>query len=342
MRALFLYKKLSIFLVCFILLSSYKRIEIVSNFMSNPNDQNLIDSFLKKSKTILKEKDIELQASDLLHDLTDRDILFTIVWNSSSAYGKKPIKAKRLPKDKAILFIWEPPTILPDAYKKRNLKYFKKIYTFNDSLVDGKKFFKFYYPVLHYMQDNIVDFEDKKLLVFVFSNKQAAYIDKRDLYPERKALIEFFENKPPGEFECYGSGWEKFGYKNYKGSTPDKIATLKNFRFTVAYENTKDLPGYITEKIFDAFEAGSIPIYWGASNVTDFIPASCFIDRRKFSSNEELYRFLKQMDKDTYNQYLDNIRGYLKSDKAALFSLDKFQEIFLEAVDLPLQNFKSL
>ncbi len=342
MSAFFSYKKLSIFFLCSLLLCSYKRIEIVSNITSDPNDQSLIDGFLKKSKTILKENDIELLASDLLHDLTDKDILFTIVWNSSSACGKKPIKAKRLPKEKAILFIWEPPTILPDAYKRRNLKHFKKIYTFNDSLVDGKIFFKFCYPVLHPMREDIVNFEDKKLLGFVFSNKTAACLDTRDLYPERKILIEFFENKPSGEFECYGNGWKEFGYKNYKGSSPDKIATLKNFRFTVAYENTKDLPGYITEKIFDAFEAGSVPIYWGACNVTDFIPASCFIDRRKFSSNEELYQFLKQMDKETYNQYLDNIRAYLKSDKAALFSLEKFQETFLEAVDLPLQNLKRL
>lgn len=38
--------------------------------------------------------------------------------------------------------------------------------------------------------------------------------------------------------------------------------------------------GYITEKIFDCFFPGVIPIYWGAENVTDYIPQDTFIDRR--------------------------------------------------------------
>ena len=47
----------------------------------------------------------------------------------------------------------------------------------------------------------------------------------------------------------------------------------------------------VSEKIFDCFAAGNVPIYWGASNVTDYIPEDCFIDMRSFSSFEELYQF---------------------------------------------------
>lgn len=331
-------KLLSISFLFLLLFCSHKRIEIVSNFSSDPNDQSLIHIFLEKTAALLKKNEIEIITSDLHHDLTNKDILSVVVWNIPTARGKKPVKIKRIPKEKAILFIWEPPTTLPDLYREKTFKRFKKVYTFNDAFVDNKKFFKFYYPVLRPIREEIINFEDKKLLAFVFSNKSAVLLDNRDLYPERKALIDFFENKPTGEFECYGKGWEELGYKNYKGLTPDKIGTLKNFRFTVAYENTKDLPGYITEKIFDAFEAGTVPIYWGAPNITDFIPPNCFIDRRKFNSNEELYEFIKKMDKETYNQYLDNIRSYLKSDKAALFSLEKFQEIFLEATQLSVSE----
>ena len=34
--------------------------------------------------------------------------------------------------------------------------------------------------------------------------------------------------------------------------------------------------GYITEKIFDSFFAGVVPIYWGAENITDYVPKSLY------------------------------------------------------------------
>jgi hypothetical protein len=56
-----------------------------------------------------------------------------------------------------------------------------------------------------------------------------------------------------------------------------KIDYLGAFRFTVAAENVA-FPGYTTEKLVDAFLAGSVPIYWGDPMVgLDFNPAA-FID----------------------------------------------------------------
>ena len=61
------------------------------------------------------------------------------------------------------------------------------------------------------------------------------------------------------------------------------------------YENIKGLNGYITEKIFDAFVAGNVPIYWGASDINEYIPDNCFIDRRNFINHEQMYKFLINM-----------------------------------------------
>jgi hypothetical protein len=53
-----------------------------------------------------------------------------------------------------------------------------------------------------------------------------------------------------------------------------KIDYLRDFRFTLAAENGAH-PGYTTEKIVDAFLAGSVPIYWGDPLVDrDFNPAA--------------------------------------------------------------------
>lgn len=43
----------------------------------------------------------------------------------------------------------------------------------------------------------------------------------------------------------------------------DKELFLKNYRFNICFENSNK-NGYVTEKIFEAIVAGSIPIYWGS------------------------------------------------------------------------------
>jgi hypothetical protein len=91
-----------------------------------------------------------------------------------------------------------------------------------------------------------------------------------------------------------------------------KIPVLRQYRFNVAYENTGGLPGYLTEKIFDSFAACCVPIYWGDPDVAKSIPKACFIDRRDFSSNEELYQFLKQMKYPEYKQYTDAITAFVE------------------------------
>ena len=42
------------------------------------------------------------------------------------------------------------------------------------------------------------------------------------------------------------------------------------------------LERWITEKIFDCFYAGTIPVYLGAPDVARWLPPECFIDMRRF------------------------------------------------------------
>jgi hypothetical protein len=52
------------------------------------------------------------------------------------------------------------------------------------------------------------------------------------------------------------------------------------------------MKGYITEKIFDCFYAGTVPIYYGASDISDFIDPKSFIDYQNFSGLTDLKRFI--------------------------------------------------
>ncbi|KAL3789308.1 hypothetical protein ACHAW5_010210 [Stephanodiscus triporus] len=51
----------------------------------------------------------------------------------------------------------------------------------------------------------------------------------------------------------------------------DKLATIATHTFTLSFENSEE-EDYVTEKFFQAFEAGTIPVHLGAPNVDDFAP----------------------------------------------------------------------
>jgi hypothetical protein len=103
---------------------------------------------------------------------------------------------------------------------------------------------------------------------------------------------------------------------------------LLEYRFCLAYENSVE-PDYISEKLFDCFYAGCVPIYYGAPNITDYIPASTFIDKRNFSY-EELYRYLSAMPEKEYNGYLAAAEAYLQSPALRPFTPEGYTEIFVK------------
>ena len=92
------------------------------------------------------------------------------------------------------------------------------------------------------------------------------------------------------------------------------------------------IPGYITEKIFDCFFAGCVPVYWGAPNITEHIPQNCFIDRRKFKSHEELYSYIKNMPENEYQTIQMNIENYLFSEKAEPYRAETFANTIVEHI----------
>jgi len=75
-----------------------------------------------------------------------------------------------------------------------------------------------------------------------------------------------------------------------------------------------------------------VPIYWGATNITDYIPENCYIDRRQFNSEQELYDFLTHMTAEEYQKYIDSIQYYLQSTAAKLFSTIYFVDTMLKAI----------
>lgn len=58
---------------------------------------------------------------------------------------------------------------------------------------------------------------------------------------------------------------ELYGKKN-ENMFIVKRKWLENYKFNICFENSS-YPGYLTEKLFDAYNAGCIPIYWGDTSL---------------------------------------------------------------------------
>lgn len=240
--------------------------------------------------------------------------------------GRLPIHdLMKIPKEKRILYLHEPSSIFPMAYDRESHNLYAKIFTWNTGLVDNKKYFHFQSipRPSFYMIDNVTEFDKKKLCCLLANKKKSfhSHLDK-----DRIEAIDFFENLKTNEFDLYGRGEWSTLLTCYKGYIQDKIGTIKNYKFYLCYENTVNIPDYISEKIFDCFQAGTVPIYWGASNITDYIPKNCFIDRRDFVSMDVLYHYIKQMNHQEYDSYIQNIKKFLASDAIKEFSYDRFIE----------------
>jgi hypothetical protein len=245
-----------------------------------------------------------------------------------------------------ILILNEPPSVSADNWLPELHERFDIILTWNDDYVDNKKFFKFQCPQpVKWVTLRERKYSQKKLLVNISMNKVSRH--PRELYTERLKTIAYFDRHFPDDFSLYGVGWNRpktalekmvpFAakrYKTYKGEIRSKAAILNEYRFCLCYENIRDEPGWITEKMFDCMRSGCVPIYWGANNILEYVDADAFIDRRLFRTNADLALYLRSVREDEFNAYLRAIALYLESDRFKSFLSPAYVETILRVTGI--------
>ena len=262
--------------------------------------------------------------------------------------------------DKMYLIVNEPKAVLPPNHNPSFHSNFKRILTWNDELVDGHKYLKFFYMLpIRYGKKVILPrfpFSNKKLLCLISSNKHSSY--DKELYSERIRAIRFMEKFHPKEFDLYGFWWDlpiinngflndllinaaisKFWpklpsflrfkrYPSYRGTIDYKKDILPKYKFTISYENEFGAKGYTSEKILEAMLHGCVPVYLGDPDITKHIPKNCFIDKREYPTYESLYKKLSSIDENEHFTYLNNIEKFLNSENVYPFTIDSFIESF--------------
>lgn len=323
------------YLVCS---KSFKNNEIFNLESPHNRDNCLYPYFLLR-------KELQNNGSDIdTYDLFDKDLKEPYAFLFFDFPKNIEYFKKNHPNIDKFLFIYESPIKNKKNQILENYRYFKKVFTWNKDVVDNKKIFFLPYSQKISCPQEILDFKIKKLCSAIFGHKKDA--GELENYSERIRAIRWFEKNHPEDFDLYGAGWDRFYfsgklfplnrlsfltklfkpfYPSYKGLSSSKKETYKNYKFSLCYENVS-YKNYITEKIFDCFFAGCVPIYLGAPNIQDFIPRDTYIDRNEFKSTEELYSFIKNMDETTYNKYLSSIDKFLKGDSIYQFSAEYFSK----------------
>jgi alpha(1,3/1,4) fucosyltransferase len=80
-------------------------------------------------------------------------------------------------------------------------------------------------------------------------------------------------------------------------SKKDTQKFLSKCKFIIAYEN-QSFPGYITEKVFQAYDAGAIPLYYSDTDAVNDINKKSIVYSPNFTDEEDMLQYIKRIDQD--------------------------------------------
>jgi glycosyltransferase involved in cell wall biosynthesis len=114
------------------------------------------------------------------------------------------------------------------------------------------------------------------------------------------------------EIDCYGDTWKPhnnvINYKLTKNRFLDQEKTIDimvNYTFTLIIENCNG-ENYVSEKIYDAFVVGSIPLYYGNNSELIDIPKDMYIDLKKIKP-KQIKEYLNNLTENEIEIYRKNI-----------------------------------
>jgi len=259
-----------------------------------------------------------------------------------------------------VLTSLEPPVIAWELYYHlpRLSTLFPHVFLFSGGrprVAEKAKFHSLYFPQV---RQPVTESKKRKFLVSITSNKAIVrsftrWFDRprevsvkrelasrfyppigRDLYLERLRAVAHFAGRDG--FDVFGQGWgrrhpavpahlHEAVLRAYRGPVREKLEMLAQYRFALCFENSQ-FEGYVSEKIFDCFFAGTVPIYLGAPDITRYVPPSAFIDFRDFGSYRELEVFLDGLSEARTREYLEAAAAFLRSERYKPFTAECFAQ----------------
>jgi hypothetical protein len=207
------------------------------------------------------------------------------------------------------------------------------------------------------VRDDLWGRTERGFLAMVNANKLPRLYD-RELYTQRLHAVAYFHQF--GEIALFGKAWHGMPMRVGRtwvpatlrrlqgklwpywqrvrpnplyvaaaaathGPVDSKLEALSRYQFALCFENMV-LRGWMTEKLFDCLCAGTVPVYWGATDVEEWVDPACFIDMRSLGTFEELRRFLKAVSPEQLTRYREAGRDFLASRRFDRFRIAAWVE----------------
>jgi len=178
--------------------------------------------------------------------------------------------------------------------------------------IDHPKYVRFPYWIIRHLRysDTI---EDIKRIIDFWNcqrgigkkTKTCAFVCRNDYFGDRAILADLVEKvvpiNYPSQFRHNDDDLFSEKFQN------NKIDYLRQFKFNLCPENSNS-EGYVTEKLFDAFSAGCIPIYWGSNNTPEpgIINPDAIIFLSLNGDNTEALKKIKLLNENeaAYNEFI--------------------------------------
>jgi hypothetical protein len=225
------------------------------------------------------------------------------------------------PKPKLFFTLEPSPCMTPETITNMQSERVRPfLYLYNEPNINKRMF----YPCLAYHKEGII--KDLERTLTEKRSKLCCIINRYSEHPGLNLLQQrmLFVKAMGNDIDIYGAepwgGPNKWtAFPNYRGTADNKQRTLRDYNFVIAFENS-EYPGYITEKIIDAFKAGTVPLYWGGGAfLKETIPSDCYIDCRN-REPEEVYLLIKNMTQEDIVSFRKAALKFLKSDTADRFT----------------------
>ena len=336
---------------------------------TNPTGGDDLQAPWRHLKATLEAQGFVVHTSDFLDELpADVHKLFFAI----SGLGEYDALARRADVTMSGYMALECPVVEPKIYRRlpRVARTFKRVLNWSDtpSLLRYTRkpveVERFLWPQSYDRVHPQWHQRDRGFLVMINSNKLPRLFNDSELYTARLRAVEYFDRF--GEVDLYGPNWGKrpnrvgktwlpftavrilrvlwnarqrvlpdrlhsAARRAHRGIAQSKADTLAKYDFALCFEN-QIMRGWMTEKMFDCFFAGTVPVYWGAPDVTDHVPAEAFVDMRRFRDFAELRAHLKAMPRAEIERHREAGRAFVESERFAPFRMETFSRMFSQIV----------
>ncbi len=122
-------------------------------------------------------------------------------------------------------------------------------------------------------------------------------------------------------------------FNNVGGRVPNKYEFQRSCKFSIAFENSSH-PGYLTEKLSDAFRSDTIPLYWGDPLANKFFNADAFLHQDNFRDVDALVERVIELDQND-ELYLKMLRqpAYVGGEMPSQFRRENVLKFFVDTIE---------